>query len=127
MAHPNGLILAMTETPDAHPVFSATHELLLPLLNAHRFRLGGMEHEGGNSYAEYWRPGLRLRLVWEGTEQALWVDAAPENAAQVIGRWQDIEWQLAGQQLPLERDLTESRVVALVRAVTRYLESKKGK
>ncbi len=112
---------------DADPTFDrfeSAREALLPLMSAHRFRLGALEYESGNAYAEYWRRGLRLRLVWEGTEQALWVDAAPESGANLIGRWQDIEWQLAGERLPVDRDRSEARVERLLGAVGRYLEGK---
>lgn len=103
-------------------LFESTREALLPVMSAHRFRLGVLEYESGNAYAEYWRRGLRLRLVWEGGERALWMDAAPESGANLIGRWQDIEWQLAGERLPVDRDLSEARVERLLRAVERYLD-----
>jgi len=102
-------------------LFEAARERLLPLVLAHGFRPAALEYEGGHAFAEYWRSGVRLRLVWEGNEQALWVDSAPEAGAQVVGRWQDIEWQEAGERLPLDRDQTGERVERLVRAVERWL------
>jgi len=105
-------------------LFESAREALLPLMSAHRFRLGALEYESGNAFAEYWRPGLRLRLVWEGTERSLWMDAAPESGANLIGRWQDIEWQLAGERLPVDRDVSEARVERLLGAVGRYLEGR---
>lgn len=46
---------------DADPTFDrfeSAREALLPLMSAHRFRLGALEYESGNAYAEYWRRGL---------------------------------------------------------------------
>lgn len=107
---------------DALDLFEAAREQLHPLLLSHGFRLGAVEYEAGNAFAEYWRSGLRLRVVWEGTERSLWIDAAPEAAGQVSGRWQDIEWQLAGERLPLDRDTTGARVARLLEAVARYMD-----
>lgn len=106
------------------PLFDDLRERLLPLVAAHGFRPGPVEYEDRNAYAEYWRSGLRLRVVWEGTEQSLWIDAAPEADAQVIGRWQDIEWAAAGERLPLDPDLTGARVDRLLAAVERFLASR---
>lgn len=114
----------MHNADTAHHLFESAREALLPLMSAHRFRLGALEYESGNAYAEYWRPGLRLRLVWEGSERSLWMDAAPESGANLIGRWQDIEWQLAGERLPVDKDVSEARVERLLRAVGRYLDSR---
>lgn len=114
----------MTESP---PLFESAREQLALLLASHRFRLGALDYESGNAYAEFWRPGLRLRLVWEGTERSLWIDVAPESGANLIGRWQDIEWQLAGERLPLNTDRSEARVGELLGAVGRYLEGRREK
>ena len=117
----------MTDDDSTLDLFESARDALLPLMSAHRFRLGGLEYESRNAYAEYWRQGLRLRLVWESNERSLWMDAAPESAANLIGRWQDIEWQLAGERLPLDRDLSEARVDRLLSAVGRYLEARSKK
>lgn len=106
------------------PLFDTLRERLLPVVAAHGFRPGPVEYEESNAFAEYWRRGLRLRVVWEGTEQSLWIDAAPEADAQVIGRWQDIEWLAAGERLPLDPDLSPARVERLLAAVERYLGSR---
>lgn len=112
---------------ESHALFESAREQLALLLAPHRFRLGALDYESGNACAEFWRPGLRLRLVWEGTEQSLWIDAAPESGANLIGRWQDIEWQLAGERLPLDTDLSEGRVERLLGAAGRYLEGRREK
>ncbi len=114
----------MADSEGAPALFETAREQLFHLAGPLGFRLGALEYESGNAYAEIWRRDLRLRLVWEGTEEALWVDAAPGTAAQVIGRWQDIEWQLAGERLPVDHDVSEARVERLMDAVERYLVSR---
>jgi hypothetical protein len=109
----------------AATIFEETRERLVPLLQGHGFRLAVLEHEEPNAFAEYWRKGLRLRLVWEGHEQALWIEAAPDGGAQVVGPWRDIEWMAAGERLPLDRDTTAGRTACLVEAVERFLAHRK--
>lgn len=106
------------------PLFDELRERLAPLLAAHGLRPGPVEYEATNAFAEYWRKGLRLRVVWEGTEQAIWIDAAPEADAQVIGRWLDIEWAAAGERLPLDHDLTPARLERLLGAAERFLAAR---
>jgi hypothetical protein len=106
------------------PLFDELRERLAPLVAAHGFRPGPVEYEAVNAFAEYWRTGLRLRVVWEGNEQAIWIDAAPEADAQIIGRWLDIEWAAAGERLPLNHDLTPDRVDRLLGAVERFLAAR---
>jgi hypothetical protein len=112
----------MTSTP-----FERALERLRPFLEAHRFRLDAVEQAGessGISTAEYFRGGLRLRIVWEGAEQALWIEAARQSGAQIVSRWTDIEWTLAGQRLPTDLDVGEGRVERLVSAVDRFLAAR---
>lgn len=97
---------------------------LRPVLLAHRFRLDTVDRAvagGGVSTAEYFRDGLRLRLVYEGKERALWMESARQAGAQVISRWTDIEWVLADGRLPLDTDLGEERLERLTEAVGRFL------
>jgi hypothetical protein len=97
---------------------------LTPTLEACGFRLLSLEHEeegNGNAFAEFGRRGLRLRLVWENRERALWVEAARTEGAQVVSRWTDIEWAVAGERLPLNHNLTESRTATLLQALGRFL------
>lgn len=105
----------------AATIFEETRERLVPLLQGHGFRLAVMEHEDPHAFAEYWRRGLRLRLVWEGHEQALWVETAPDGGAQVVGSWRDIEWIAAGERLPLDRDTSPARTDRLLAAVEQFL------
>jgi hypothetical protein len=64
---------------------------------------------------------LRLRLAWEGRERVLWVEAARQEGAQVVSRWHDVEWALAGERLPVNRDTSDARLDALVEALRRFL------
>jgi hypothetical protein len=64
---------------------------------------------------------LRLRLVWEGNEHALWIESAREVDAQIVSRWTDIEWSLAGSRLPLDREVSPERVERLAVALEVFL------
>jgi hypothetical protein len=105
--------------------FLRAKEIIEPILFAAGLRLAGVEQgEGrnGHAFAEYRRTGERLRLVWEGEENVLWIEAARERDAQIISRWTDIEWILAGRRLGLNPDQGDSRIAELVLAVGDYLE-----
>lgn len=108
-------------------VFDEARERLLPVLQGHGFRLALQEHEAPHAFAEFWRRGLRLRLVWEGHEAALWVEMAPDAGAQVVGPWRDIEWIAAGERLPLDRDVSEVRIERLLVAVDQFLAGRNPK
>ena len=69
-------------------------------------------------------PGLRVRLVWEGQERVLWVESASEVSAQIISRWYDVEWSLAGQRLPLDTDTSDERIERLAGALDRFLATR---
>ena len=108
--------------------FDLALERVRPVLTANRFRLDAVEQAGepsGVSTAEYFRGDLRLRLVWAGAERVLWIEAARQAGAQVISRWTDIEWTLAGERLPLDQDLGEGRLDRLVSAVERFLTDRR--
>ncbi|HUG27170.1 MAG TPA: hypothetical protein VMK53_02645 [Gemmatimonadales bacterium] len=113
-----------TKGPTPLPVFDEIRERLLPLVAGHGFRPGPIEREAVNAYAEFWRKGVRLRLVWEGNERTVWVETAPDADAQVVGRWQDIEWIEAGERLPVDYDLSAVRVDRLLAAVERFLAAR---
>lgn len=111
----------MTAWPER---FLAAREALDPLLRAGRYRFAGMERWGfddRSASAEYRGPDRRLRLVFDAEEELLWVDTAVERDAQIISRWTDIEWVLAGQRLDPNFDLSEDRIAALATAVARFL------
>ncbi len=103
-------------------IFEEARERLLPLLQHRGFRLALTEHEAPHAFAEFWRKGLRLRLVWEGHEQSLWIETAPDAGAQIVGPWRDIEWIAAGERLPVDRDTTPARIDRLIAAVERHLD-----
>lgn len=114
----------MSTAEDHSTPFAEMLEHLQPVVQAHGFRLGAVEQDDPHALAEFWRKGLRLRLVWEGVERALWVDTAPDAGAQVIGRWQDVEWIEAGERLPLDRDLGPERMAKLLGVVERFLAAR---
>ena len=104
--------------------FERARERLLPVLEAHGFKVATVEraaHDGENAYAEYFRRGTRLRLVWEANEHALWVESAREVDAQIVSRWIDIEWSLAGTRLPLDTEVSQDRLERLAGALERFL------
>ena len=104
--------------------FERARERLLPVLEAHGFKVASVERaadEGENAYAEYFRRGTRLRLVWEANEHALWVESAREIDAQIVSRWIDIEWSLAGARLPLNTEVSPERLDQLAEAVEGFL------
>lgn len=93
--------------------FERARSRLTPLCQAYGFRLLLLEPpERGapHGFCEYSRGGVRLRLVWEGEEKALWLEAARQVGGEVVGRWTDVEWTLAGARLPLDRDTGDSRL-----------------
>lgn len=104
--------------------FERARERLAPVLEAGGFRLVSLERDenaSDSAFAEYFRRALRLRLVWEGRERALWVEAARQEGIQVVSRWHDVEWAVAGERLPLNRDTSNARIDALVDVVRRFL------
>ena len=113
----------MSSTP-----FELALERLRPLFSSHRLRLDAVEQaaqSAGVSTAEYFRGDLRLRLVWEGAERVLWIEAARQSGAQVVSRWTDIEWTLAGGRLPEDREVGDARVERLAFAVERFLADRR--
>lgn len=110
-------------------VFEQARERLFPVLRAHGFKVASVERaakEGENAYAEYFRRGLRLRLVWEAQAQAIWIESAREVDAQIVSRWVDIEWSLAGERLPLITDTTPERLEMLAEALDHFLLARKS-
>lgn len=105
--------------------FLKADQRLRPLIQDRGFRLMGLEYPErarGNAMAEYARGPLRLRLVWEGEARALWVEAARQEGAEVVSRWSDVEWAVAGERQPLDQDLSDARIERLAAATLRYLD-----
>jgi hypothetical protein len=109
--------------------FERARERLLPVLEAYGFKVASVERaarDGENAYAEYFRRGTRLRLVWEGHEAALWIESAREVDAQIVSRWVDIEWSLAGSRLPLNTETSDERLEKLAEVLGRFLEERRA-
>jgi hypothetical protein len=107
------------------PPFLEAKETIEPVLFAAGLRFVAVDHDPGaegHAFAEYARAGERIRLVWEGHERVLWIEAARERDAQIISRWTDIEWILAGERLGLNPDVGEGRMGELVMALVEYLQ-----
>ena len=105
--------------------FLHADQRLRPLLLDRGFRLVGVdypERARGNASAEYVHGHLRLRLVWEGEARALWVESARQEGAEVVSRWHDVEWTLAGERQPLDEELGAARIERLATAVLRFLD-----
>lgn len=105
--------------------FARASLLIGPVLEHLGFQLISREYEEGveaSAFAEYARGALRLRLVWEGQERALWVETARAAGGSIISRWTDVEWIVAGQQQPVDYSLDDDRLDRLDQAVVTYLQ-----
>jgi len=105
--------------------FARAEHRLRPLIMDRGFRPVAMEYPdkaGGNAAAEYACGPLRLRLIWEGEARALWVESARQVGAEVVTRWTDVEWAVAGERQPLDQDLSDARVERLAAATLTYLD-----
>ncbi len=105
--------------------FLKADQRLRPLLLDRGFRLLGVDYPHrtrGNAWAEYASGPLRLRLVWEGEARALWVESARQEGAEVVSRWADVEWAVAGERQPLDQDLSDARIERLAAATLRFLD-----
>ncbi len=115
----------MTMTTPAEP-FTRASLLLGPLLEAYGFRLVAREYAEapeGSAIAEYLKGQIALRLVWEGEERALWIEAARATAGTVISRWTDIEWVVAGARQDLDRAVDDARLDRLAAALVAFLSA----
>jgi hypothetical protein len=106
------------------PAFDRALARLRPILQAYGFRVVAVQRPQGtrHGFAEYHRRDRRLCLVWEAQAHALWVDAARASGFQVVSRWQDVEWSVAGARLPLDVDTSDQRIDRLLAAVMIYLD-----
>ena len=105
--------------------FLKADQRLRPLIQDRGFRLLGVDYPDrarGTALAEYACGPLRLRLVWEGDARALWVESARQEGAEVVSRWTDVEWAVAGERQPLDQDLSDARIERLAAATLRYLD-----
>lgn len=104
--------------------FTRASIFLGPRFEAHGFVVTAREYADvseGAAAAEYLKGDLALRLVWEPTERALWIEAARSTGGSVISRWLDIEWAVAGEVRPLDTALDIARLERLATAIDRYL------
>lgn len=115
--------LAPRTTPSAP--FTRASIYLGPLFEAHGFRLVARDYDDeapeGSASAEYRLGEVALRLVWEGTERVLWIEAARAAGGSIISRWVDIEWINAGERLELDRTVDDARLERLAAAVVEFL------
>ena len=114
----------MATVPLPEP-FLRADQRLRPLLMDRGFRLVGVdypERARGTALAEYVHGHLRMRLVFEGEARALWVESARQEGAEVVTRWNDVEWAMAGERQPLDQELTDARIERLALAMLRYLD-----
>lgn len=104
--------------------FEDARARLTPVFQALGFRPFGVElPEKGtrHAFAEFARQDLRIRLVWEGEEQVLWLEAARQAGSEIVSRWTDIEWSIAGHRRPLERGTDATRLDRLEGALGAFL------
>ncbi len=104
--------------------FDRASDRLRPIVSSPGFRLAFIERDGGkqgHAFAEFFRTELRLRLVWEGKEKVLWVESARQAGTQIVSRWIDVEWSVAGERLPLDRDVSDQRIERIASALDAYL------
>ncbi len=112
-------------SPAAIPApFEYARARLTPLAEAYGFRpvlVELPEHGQPHGFAEFSRGAYRIRLVWEGEEKALWLEAARQAGNEIVSRWTDIEWSLAGERLPLDRDTGDGRLDRLEFALAAFV------
>jgi hypothetical protein len=113
------------QRPGAGPApFEEARARLTPVFQALGFRLFAVElPERGSrhAFAEFARRDLRIRLVYEGEEQVLWLEAARQAGSEIVSRWTDIEWSIAGARRPLERGLDDARLDRLEGALGAFV------
>ncbi len=119
----NGAPAIVVPMPEPAEPFTRASLHLGPLFEAYGFRLVAREYSEepeGSAFAEYLRGEVALRLVWEGEERALWIEAARTTGGTVISRWIDIEWLAAGERQELDRAVDESRLERLGAALAAF-------
>lgn len=120
----------MVDAPDTTPPhvpsepFTRASLALGPLIEAHGFRCVARDYSEGieaSAFAEYGLGDVRLRLTWEGEERVLFIECARVAGASMVSRWVDIEWTVAGERLPVDRDLSDARLDRLAAALVAFL------
>lgn len=110
--------------------FTRASIYLGPLLEAHGFRAVAREYQDeeveGSAFAEYRLGDLAIRLVWEGTHRALWLESARASGGAIISRWLDLEWVAAGERRELDTDLDDARLERLAAALRQFLTGADG-
>ena len=116
----------MTTTPSSTrpEPFDEARLKIQSIAQAYGFRmisLGYPDATTPHAVIEFQRRGMGLRLVWEGQVQALFIEAARLAGNDAVSRWQDIEWRIAGAQLPLNRETGAERIDQLAEALEHFL------
>ncbi len=118
----------MSRTP-AEP-FTRASIYLGPILEAYEFRAVSREYHDdtaeGSASAEYRLGDLAIRLIWESSARALWLESARASGGAMISRWIDIEWIAAGEEMELDTSLDDDRLERLASALRRFLEEDGG-
>ncbi len=96
-----------------------------PMVRAYGFRLVGVQRpqRARHGFAEYHRDDRRICLVWEAQAHALWVETARTCGFQIVSRWQDVEWSVAGRRLPVDYDTSDERIDRMLAAVLIWLDA----
>jgi hypothetical protein len=105
--------------------FDRALERLRPLVRAYGFRLVGVQRPMRlrHGFAEYHHDDRRICLVWEAQAHALWVETARTCGFQIVSRWQDVEWSVAGRRLPVDYDTSDERIDRMLAAVLIWLDA----
>ena len=98
------------------------------ILREHGFSLAaeGLFPEAfGSAWAEYRRPGARVRLEWDGKDHWLWLKVSTGGAQPALHQWEDMEVLL--REVPRAQMLTDTalahgRVNVLRSVLRRYLD-----
>jgi len=96
---------------------------LEPVLAALGFRPTHQREEPkafGSALVEYRRLGDRLRLVWDGKEEALWAEIAVEDSE----TWVDVEAQGAKRPPRIDRERSSNRLERLRQAIEAAVSSR---
>jgi hypothetical protein len=113
-----------THSRDRPEPFDAARQRILPITQGYGFRMISLEYPDAttpHAVVEFQRRGMGLRLVWEGEMEALFIEAARLAGNDAVSRWQDIEWRIAGTNLPLNRDTSTERIEQLAAALDHFL------